>query len=136
MAGGFSTHFWPIARESKPKQFLDFPGIEGTFIQNTYQRCLKVVPRENVLVVGCQKHEDLIRKQLPDLPENNLLLGPYARHTAPCITYATYAILKRNPEAVILVTPSDLVVRDEEAFVTGYCSQHYHPEGSKRYYLG
>ncbi len=118
MAGGFSTHFWPIAREDKPKQFLDFPGIEGTFIQNTYRRCQKVVPKENVIVIGCQKNEELIKEQLPDLPENNLLLEPYSRHTAPCIAYATYVILKRDPAAVVLVTPSDLVIQDEDVFIT------------------
>ena len=118
MAGGFSTHFWPVAREEKPKQFLDFPGIEGTFIQNTYRRCLRVVPKQNVIVIGHQRHEALIKQQLPDLPEENLLLEPYSRNTAPCIAYATYFILKRDPEAAVLVTPSDLVVRDVDAYVT------------------
>ena len=117
MAGGFSTHFWPIGRESKPKQFLDFPEIEGSFIQSTYKRCAEVVPEENIIVVAYQKHKDLVKEQLPGLPEENLLLEPYSRHTAPCIAYATYVILKRNPDAVVLVTPSDLVVRDEEGFV-------------------
>lgn len=116
MAGGFSNRFWPLTRENRPRQFLTMPGFEESFIQAMYRRCLRVAPKENVLVVTLRKHKELVREQLPGLPPENLLLEPYSRNTAPCIAYATYVILRRNPAAAILFTPSDLLIMNEEGF--------------------
>ena len=89
MAGGSGTRFWPLSRASKPKQFLDVADTGKTFIRQTYERFLKVVPQENILIVSAYKYRDLVKEQIPELEDRNLLLEPYARNTAPCIAYAT-----------------------------------------------
>ena len=116
MAGGSGTRFWPVSRAAKPKQFLDITGTGKTFIQQTYDRFSRIVPQENIIVVTAQRYGDLIREQLPQLKEENLLLEPYSRNTAPCIAYATYKLLTKNPDAHVVVTPSDHAIRDEELF--------------------
>lgn len=116
MAGGYSNKFWPISRDNRPKQFLELPALEESFIKTTYKRCAEIVPKENILVVALSKHENLVREELPELPEHNLLSEPYGRHTAPCIVYATLTILKRNPKAIVAVTPSDLVISGKELY--------------------
>ena len=117
MAGGSGTRFWPVSRAAKPKQFLDITGTGRTFIQQTYDRFSRIVPEENIIVVTAQKYHDIVREQLPQLPEENLLLEPYARNTAPCIAYATYKLLTRNPNAHVVVTPSDHAIDNEDLFV-------------------
>lgn len=117
MAGGTGVRFWPVSRVAKPKQFLDVADTGKTFIQSTYERFSKIVPEENILVVTGDKYRDLVLEQLPQLPKENLLLEPYARNTAPCIAYATYTLMKRNPDARVVVTPSDHLIEDEDLFV-------------------
>ena len=90
MAGGSGTRFWPVSRASKPKQFLDVADTGKTFIRQTYDRFLKIIPQENILIVTAEKYRDLVTEQIPELDKANLLLEPYARNTAPCIAYATY----------------------------------------------
>lgn len=116
MAGGSGTRFWPVSRAAKPKQFLDITGTGKTFIQQTYDRFSRIVPTENILVVTAERYRDLVREQLPQLSEDNLLLEPYSRNTAPCIAYATYKLLTRNPDAHVVVTPSDHAIQDIELF--------------------
>ena len=116
MAGGSGTRFWPVSRTSKPKQFLDMAGTGKTFIQQTYERFLRIVPKENILIVTAAKYKDLVLEQIPELDSENLLLEPYSRNTAPCIAYATYKLLQRNPEANIVVTPSDHAIDNDELF--------------------
>ena len=117
MAGGSGTRFWPVSRTGKPKQFLDIADTGKTFIQQTFERCSRIVPEENILVVTAQKYGNLVREQLPKLKEENILLEPYARNTAPCIAYATYKLLQKNPEAHMIVTPSDHAIDNENLFV-------------------
>ena len=117
MAGGSGTRFWPVSRAAKPKQFLDIAGCGKTFIQQTYERCNRIVPQENIIVVTAQKYGDLVKEQLPQISEENILLEPYARNTAPCIAYATYKLLTRNPDAHVMVTPSDHAIDNEDLFV-------------------
>ena len=130
MAGGSGTRFWPVSRASKPKQFLDVADTGKTFIRQTYDRFLKIIPQENILIVTADKYRDLVTEQIPELDKANLLLEPYARNTAPCIAYATYKLLQRNPEATMVVTPSDHMIEDEETFthtinyVLDYVSSH------------
>ena len=81
-----------------------------------YERCLGVVPEENILIITLGKFKDIINEQIPELPKENLLLEPYARRTAPCIAYATYTLLKRNPDAVMAATLTDIIVNDEQLF--------------------
>ena len=117
MAGGTGVRFWPVSRAAKPKQFLDVAYTGKTFIQSTYERFLKVVPQENILIVTGDKYRDIVKEQLPDLADENLLLEPYSRNTAPCIAYATYTLLKRDPLARMVVSPSDHMIDNEELFV-------------------
>lgn len=117
MAGGSGTRFWPMSRLSRPKQFLDMADSGKTFIRQTYERFLKIVPQENILIVSSKRHEDIVKKEIPEISEENLLLEPYSRNTAPCVAYATYTLLKRNPNALMVVTPSDHIIENEEMFV-------------------
>uniref|UniRef100_UPI0040263566 sugar phosphate nucleotidyltransferase n=1 Tax=Candidatus Cryptobacteroides bacterium TaxID=3085639 RepID=UPI0040263566 len=116
MAGGTSNHFWPISREASPKQFLDIAYTGESFIKTTYDRFSRIVPPENIIVVSLARFADLVRKQIPDLPADNLLLEPYSRSTGPCLVYATYSIMKRNPDATVLATPPDHTIADESGF--------------------
>ena len=116
MAGGIGSRFWPISRTDQPKQFLDF-SIQGrSFLRRTYDRMKVVIPEENILVVSLERYRDQVRAHLPELPEENLLLEPYNRNTAPCIAYANFKIKARNPNAVVVVAPSDHVILKEEVF--------------------
>ena len=116
MAGGSGTRFWPVSRASKPKQFIDIADTGKTFLRQTYDRFLQVVPQENILVVTAQKYAELVKEQIPELDGGNLLLEPYSRNTAPCIAYATYKLLQRDPDAHIVVTPADHAIDNEELF--------------------
>lgn len=123
MAGGAGSRFWPLSRDKYPKQFLDILGVGKTFIQQTYERMAKIVPKENILVVTGNAHKDLVKQQLPELPDEQLLLEPLRRNTAPCIAYATYKLLKKDPNAVVVVAPSDHLILNEAEFieVVGSC---------------
>jgi len=115
MAGGVGSRFWPMSRNSRPKQFLDILGTGKTLLQMTYERFVGICPKENILIVTSRDHGDLVREQLPDLLDEQLLLEPMRKNTAPCIAYANYRIKKRDPEALIVVAPSDhLILREEE----------------------
>lgn len=117
MAGGSGTRFWPVSRASKPKQFLDVTNTGRTFLRQTYDRFARIVPQENILIVTAAKYRDLVLENIPELAQENLLLEPYARNTAPCVAYATYTLLQRNPDAHMVVTPSDHMIDDEDLFV-------------------
>jgi len=116
MAGGTATKFWPVSRDSRPKQFLDLTGTGKTFIRMTYDRFARFIPEQNILVVTLAKYGDIVKEQIPELPEDNLILEPYGRNTAPCVAYSTYKILKRNPAATIVTTPADHFITDEDSF--------------------
>ena len=107
MAGGTGTRFWPVSRSSRPKQFLDILGLGKTFLRMTFYRYSQIVPIENIIVVTSEQYAALVRSQIPQLLEENLFLEPTKRNTAPCVAYATYKLLKRNPEATAIIAPSD-----------------------------
>ncbi|CAN5444436.1 mannose-1-phosphate guanylyltransferase [soil metagenome] len=117
MAGGIGSRFWPLSRNARPKQFLDILGTGKTLIQQTYERFLKVCPKENIIIVTNADYTQLVLEQLPDLRPDQVLAEPLRRNTAPCIAYAAYKILKRNPKANMVVAPSDHVIMKEDAFV-------------------
>jgi len=117
MAGGIGSRFWPISRTSYPKQFLDILGTGKTLIQNTYERFLKVCPKENIYIVTNENYTSLVKKQLPDMADNQILTEPVMRNTAPCIAYGCFKIETLNPNASIVVAPSDHLILDETAFV-------------------
>lgn len=117
MAGGVGTRFWPMSRTAKPKQFIDILGVGQTLIQQTFQRFKPVCPVENIFVVTNQRYFDLVKEQIPEMPEENILCEPAGRNTAPCIAFATYRILAINPQANIVVAPSDHIILKEDVFV-------------------
>ena len=116
MAGGVGVRFWPYSRNSKPKQFLDVLGTGKTLLQSTIDRFLPICPVENIYVVTHDEHADLVRQQLPQLGSDQILAEPMRKNTAACIGYASYKIAQRNPDAVIVVTPSDHLILMEEEF--------------------
>jgi len=116
MAGGVGVRFWPYSRNSKPKQFLDVLGTGKTLLQSTFDRFLPVCPPENIYVVTHEEHAELVKQQLPQLGAEQILAEPMRKNTAACIAYASYKIARKNPDAVIVVTPSDHLIMMEEEF--------------------
>ena len=116
MCGGIGSRFWPYSRSGMPKQFIDFFGTGRSLLQMTYDRITPLVPRENILVVTNSRYSDLVREQLPDLDPARILLEPDRRNTAPCIAWAAYHIAAIDPEASIIVTPSDHLITNEPVF--------------------
>lgn len=116
MAGGVGSRLWPVSRNQYPKQFHDLLGTGRTLIQSTYDRLIDLVPIENVLIVTNSIYYALVREQLPEISEQNILLEPISRNTAPCLAYATVKIRKRNPNALIIVNPSDHLIKETERF--------------------
>jgi mannose-1-phosphate guanylyltransferase len=117
MGGGIGSRFWPFSREDRPKQFLDFFGIGRSLLQMTVDRFARLIPVENIYIVTNRRYAALVKEQLPLLREEQILLEPVRRNTAPCIAYASYRIRARNPEANIVVAPSDHLILKEEEFV-------------------
>lgn len=117
MAGGVGSRFWPLSRSSNPKQFLDILGIGKTLIQQTFDRFNEIIPAENIFIVSNSDYSEIIREQLPAIPVENILLEPHRRNTAPCIAYAAYKIKKIDPDAVMVVAPSDHLILKEEKFL-------------------
>ena len=117
MAGGIGSRFWPLSRVVKPKQFLDILGVGRTFLQQTFDRFSTIIPKENFLIVTSVKYKDLVLEQLPELKEEQVLLEPLRRNTAPCLAYAAYKIKTKNPDANLIVAPSDHIILKEEEFV-------------------
>lgn len=116
MAGGIGSRFWPISTKNCPKQFIDILSSGKTLIQETVERFKDICPNENVWVVTSEQYAEITKRQLPEIPETNILLEPCRRNTAPCIAYATWRIMKENPNANIIVTPSDHHVANKEEF--------------------
>ena len=117
MAGGVGSRFWPYSRNHRPKQFLDVLGTGESLIQMTNQRFLNLCPQENIYVVTNEIYYDLVKEQLPDLDHHQILTEPVGRNTAPCIAYASYKISSKNPNATIVVSPSDHAIFKETQFV-------------------
>ena len=116
MAGGVGSRFWPISTPEYPKQFVDVLGYGKTMLQMTVERFSAVCPMSNFWVVTGEKYVDLVKEQLPQLPDDNILAEPAARNTAPCIAYACWKIKQKYPEANVVVTPSDALVLDVAEF--------------------
>lgn len=118
MGGGIGSRFWPFSRKSLPKQFLDFFGTGRSLLQQTFDRFNKIIPTENILVVTNEMYADLVKYQLPELETEQILLEPTRRNTAPCIAWASYHIRALNPNANIVVAPSDHLILKEDEFLT------------------
>jgi mannose-1-phosphate guanylyltransferase len=117
MAGGVGSRFWPMSRTEKPKQFLDILGLGKTLLQMTYDRFLPICPKENIFIVTNTDYYNLVKEQLPEIPDENILLEPMRKNTAPCVAYASYKIATKNPKANICVAPSDHLILKEDTFL-------------------
>lgn len=117
MAGGVGSRFWPISRTEHPKQFIDILGTGSTLIQQTFERIKKLCPKENIYIVTHTMYKELVMQQLPGISENQVICEPARRNTAPCIAYASYKVLQKNPDALFVVAPSDHIILQEDVFV-------------------
>jgi mannose-1-phosphate guanylyltransferase len=116
MAGGVGSRFWPVSTTELPKQFHDMLGSGSTLIQKTFSRLSKLIPSENIFILTNERYNDLVLEQLPMVKKEQVLLEPAMRNTAPCILYASLKIQKQNPDAVMVVAPSDHWIEDEVGF--------------------
>jgi mannose-1-phosphate guanylyltransferase len=116
LAGGRGKRLWPCSREAMPKQFIDFFGTGRTQLQATYDRIVKMLPIDHIYVCTCREYLEMSREQLPDVPERNFIVEPINRNTAPSVAWAAMRILKREPEANVIVLPSDQMVLNEASF--------------------
>lgn len=117
MAGGIGARFWPMSRQNHPKQFIDILGTGETLIQSTFNRFRRVCPAENIYIVTNEIYKKQVLDQLPDIQEAQVLCEPSRRNTAPCIAYANYRIFQINPEANVVVAPSDHIILKEDIFI-------------------
>lgn len=116
MAGGIGARFWPMSKTSRPKQFIDILGTGKTLIQQTFDRFLKVCPSENIYIVTNESYKAQVLQQLDGIGENQVLCEPLRRNTAPAIAYAAYKINMVNPNANLVVAPSDHIILKEDIF--------------------
>ena len=116
MAGGVGSRFWPVSTKDFPKQFHDMLGTGDTLIQKTFHRLADLIPKENIFILTNERYNDLVLEQLPEVEQRQVVLEPAMRNTAPCILYASLKIQKENPEAVMIVAPSDHWIEDEKTF--------------------
>jgi len=117
MAGGIGSRFWPMSRTECPKQFIDILGTGETLIQQTYNRLKRICKKENIYVVTNQIYKELTASQLPEINGEQIVCEPTMRNTAPCIAYVNYKIAEKNPNANIVVAPSDHLITKEDEFV-------------------
>lgn len=116
MAGGVGSRFWPVSTTDFPKQFHDMLGTGDTLIQKTFTRLSQIIPKENILILTNEVYNDIVLEQLPMVKQEQIILEPAMRNTAPCILYASLKIKKENPDAVMVVAPSDHWIEDEVQF--------------------
>ncbi|MBX7201791.1 MAG: NTP transferase domain-containing protein [Bacteroidia bacterium] len=117
MAGGVGSRFWPMSRQSHPKQFLDVLGTGKTLLQQTVERFLPLIPLERIIIVTNKAYETLVHEQIPGLNTDQVLLEPARRNTAPCLAYAAHKIQLKNPNALLVVAPSDHLILKETVFI-------------------
>src|SRR5687767_12929177 len=116
MAGGIGSRFWPMSRTNFPKQFLDILNIGKTLIQTTFDRFSSFIPLENIYVVTSDEYVNIVKKQLPSLPLQNILAEPSRKNTAPCIAYISFKLSQLDPHALLVVAPADHMISDNIAF--------------------
>ena len=130
MAGGVGSRFWPVSTQDFPKQFHDMLGTGDTLIQKTFNRLSNLIPKENIFILTNERYNDLVFQQLPEVTQRQVVLEPAMRNTAPCILYASLKIQKENPDALMIVAPSDHWIEDEQAFTNNvqqtfnFCEQN------------
>jgi len=116
MAGGIGSRFWPLSTPEFPKQFIDILGCGRSLIQLTVDRFKGICPEQNFWVVTNKAYVDIVKQQIPGIPAEHILAEPAARNTAPCIAWACWSIKREDPDANVVVTPSDAVVMNPDEF--------------------
>ncbi|MEX0813301.1 MAG: mannose-1-phosphate guanylyltransferase [Chitinophagales bacterium] len=116
MAGGIGSRFWPKSRVALPKQFIDILGTGQSLIQMTYDRFKDICPPENIYVITNESYSGLVKAHLPQLDDKQIIKEPLRRNTAPCVAYAAHKILATNPDARMIVSPSDHFVERKDVF--------------------
>ena len=116
MAAGVGSRFWPMSTPEIPKQFIDVLGVGKSLLQLTAERFTGVIPKEHIWVVTSKDYKGLVKAQMPYMQEEQILLEPCRRNTAPCIAYVTYKIKKKYPDANLIFSPADHLVLDTEKF--------------------
>lgn len=117
MAGGIGSRFWPMSRTAFPKQFLDILNTGKTLIQHTYERYKKMVPEENIFIITSSEYIPIVKKQLPQVADENILGEPSRKNTAPCVAYVSFKLLKKDPHANLVVAPADHLVTETNEFI-------------------
>jgi mannose-1-phosphate guanylyltransferase len=123
MAGGIGSRFWPMSRTDFPKQFLDILGTGRTLIQQSFDRYSKLVSKENIYIITAREYVSIVKKQLPEIPEENIIAEPSRKNTAPCIAYIAFKLLKKDPKALMVAAPSDHLVFEQEEFIKTVLNQ-------------
>ena len=116
MAGGIGSRFWPMSRNNYPKQFIDILGTGKTLIRQTYERFTSICPPENIYIVTNEAYLSLVFQQIPELNKDQVLAEPQRRNTSPCVAYAASKIYAINPDANLVVAPSDHIIKNENNF--------------------
>ena len=116
LAGGIGSRFWPKSRTKFPKQFLDILNTGKTLIQTTFERYSAFIPEENIYIITASEYVEIVREQLPHVSPANILAEPSRKNTAPCIAYMSFKLMQLDPEAFMIVAPSDHFVADNGEF--------------------
>lgn len=117
MAGGVGSRFWPASKASNPKQFIDILGVGETLFQTTFKRLSRLIPAENIYVLTNEKYVDMIKDQVPQIKNEQIVPEPEMRNTAPSILLGALKIFKKNQNALTIVAPSDHWIKDEDGFI-------------------
>ncbi|PRP66001.1 mannose-1-phosphate guanylyltransferase [Nonlabens agnitus] len=130
MAGGVGSRFWPVSRQTFPKQFHDMLGLGQSLLQTTFDRLKQQVPEGNILILTNADYIPLVQEQLSQIPMENIVSEPAMRNTAPCILLAALKIQKKNPDAIMIVAPSDSYIENNTQFqkdlktAFSFCEEH------------
>ncbi len=116
MAGGVGSRFWPVSKQAFPKQFHDMLGMGKSLLQMTFERLEQQIPPQQILVLTNQNYVGLVKEQLPYMDFSNIVAEPAMRNTAPCILLAALKIQKMNPQASMIVAPSDHYIAEQDIF--------------------
>lgn len=117
MAGGVGSRFWPASREERPKQFLDIMGQGKSLLRLTFERFAQLVPADHIFIVTNGKYKALVREHLPELTDNQILCEPSRNNTGPCVAYTALKVRQLDPEANLVIAPSDHLIHNEPLFL-------------------
>ena len=117
MAGGVGSRFWPGSREERPKQFLDMLGVGKSLLRLTFERFLPLCPASNIFIVTNAAYKALVKEQIPEISDNQILCEPSRNNTAPCVAYTSFKIAGLEPDATMVIAPSDHIILKETDFL-------------------